>query len=82
MQNISVIGAGTMGNGIAHVFAQKGFAVSLIDTQPHQLDKALKNIAINLDRQLAKGLLTGEQKKTTLAAIDTAYGNKDRSCPG
>ena len=44
MQNISVIGAGTMGNGIAHVFAQKGFTVSLIDTQSLQLEKAMKTI--------------------------------------
>jgi 3-hydroxybutyryl-CoA dehydrogenase len=69
MQNISVIGAGTMGNGIAHVFAQKGFRVSLIDTQAHQLDKALKTIAVNLDRQVAKGLLTAEERQSTLAAI-------------
>lgn len=71
MQNISVIGAGTMGNGIAHVFARKGFRVRLIDTQGQQLDKALKTIAINLDRQLAKGLLTEEEKKSTLSAIST-----------
>jgi 3-hydroxybutyryl-CoA dehydrogenase len=71
MQNISVIGAGTMGNGIAHVFAQKGFRVSLIDTQSHQLDKALKTIAVNLDRQVAKGLLTAEESQSTLAAIHT-----------
>jgi len=69
MQNISVIGAGTMGNGIAHVFAQKGFRVSLIDTQAHQLDKALTIIAVNLDRQVAKGLLTEEERQSTLAAI-------------
>ena len=69
MQNISVIGAGTMGNGIAHVFAQKGFTVSLVDTQPQQLDKALKTISVNLDRQIAKGTLTEEEKKGVLAAI-------------
>jgi 3-hydroxybutyryl-CoA dehydrogenase len=69
MQNISVIGAGTMGNGIAHVFAQKGFAVSLIDTQAHQLDKAMKTISFNLDRQIAKGSQTQEEKTATLAAI-------------
>ena len=63
MQNISVIGAGTMGNGIAHVFAQKGFRVNLIDTQPNQLGKALKTIAGNLDRQVAKGTLTEAGKK-------------------
>ncbi|HXB93850.1 MAG TPA: 3-hydroxyacyl-CoA dehydrogenase NAD-binding domain-containing protein [Puia sp.] len=71
MQNISVIGAGTMGNGIAHVFAQKGFAVSLIDTQSQQLEKAMKTIAANLDRQIAKGSLAEEGKKTALAAITT-----------
>jgi 3-hydroxybutyryl-CoA dehydrogenase len=71
MQNISVIGAGTMGNGIAHVFAQKGFTVSLIDTQSPQLDKALATIASNLDRQITKGLLTAEAKQTTLASITT-----------
>ena len=71
MTNVSVIGAGTMGNGIAHVFAQKGFTVSLVDTQPQQLEKALKTIAQNLDRQIAKGLLTEEQKSSTLGAITT-----------
>jgi 3-hydroxybutyryl-CoA dehydrogenase len=71
MQHISVIGAGTMGNGIAHVFAQAGFTVSLIDSQPNALDKALKTIALNLDRQIAKGLLTTEAKAAALAAIST-----------
>ena len=71
MQNISVIGAGTMGNGIAHVFAQKGFTVNLIDTQSPQLDKALATIASNLDRQITKGLLTAEAKQATLASITT-----------
>jgi 3-hydroxybutyryl-CoA dehydrogenase len=71
MQHISVIGAGTMGNGIAHVFAQAGFTVSLIDSQPNALDKALKTIALNLDRQITKGLLTTEAKAAALAAIST-----------
>jgi 3-hydroxybutyryl-CoA dehydrogenase len=71
MQQISVIGAGTMGNGIAHVFAQAGFTVRLIDSQPNALDKALKTIALNLDRQIAKGLLTAEAKAAALAAIST-----------
>jgi len=66
---VSVIGAGTMGNGIAHVFAQKGFTVSLIDTQQAQLEKALKTIDKNLERQIAKGLITEEAKKTTLDNI-------------
>ncbi len=71
MDLISVIGAGTMGNGIAHVFAQKGFTVSLVDTQPQQLEKAVKTIAQNLERQLAKGLLTEEETKATLTRITT-----------
>ncbi|HET6256552.1 MAG TPA: SDR family NAD(P)-dependent oxidoreductase [Puia sp.] len=73
MHNISVIGAGTMGNGIAHVFAQKGFRVTLIDTQPQQLEKALKTIAANLDRQIAKGACTETDKQQTLAAISTHH---------
>ncbi|HUB61194.1 MAG TPA: 3-hydroxyacyl-CoA dehydrogenase NAD-binding domain-containing protein [Puia sp.] len=71
MQNISVIGAGTMGNGIAHIFALKGFRVRLIDTQPQQLEKAIKTISANLDRQIAKGALTQTDKEQTLAAITT-----------
>jgi 3-hydroxybutyryl-CoA dehydrogenase len=71
MQLVSVIGAGTMGNGIAHVFAQKGFTVSLIDSQPQQLEKAVKTITQNLERQLAKGLLTERETKETLARIST-----------
>jgi 3-hydroxybutyryl-CoA dehydrogenase len=71
MQNISVIGAGTMGNGIAHVFAQKGFPIKLVDTNPAQLEKALSTIARNLDRQVGKGTLTDEGKTATLAAITT-----------
>jgi len=69
MNNISVIGAGTMGNGIAHVFAQKGFTVNLIDTSAAQLEKALKTIGTNLDRQIAKGLLTEGDKKEVLQRI-------------
>src|SRR5690349_3134640 len=71
MYNVSVIGAGTMGNGIAHVFAQNGFNVSLVDTQPQQLEKAIKTITQNLDRQIAKGLLTDDQKKMALSGITT-----------
>src|SRR5258708_40199732 len=67
--HISVIGAGTMGNGIAHVFAQKGFIVSIVDTNAAQLDKALQTISGNLDRQITKNLLTEEGKKATLASI-------------
>src|SRR5258708_32111003 len=68
-KHICVIGAGTMGNGIAHVFAQKGFIVSLVDTNAAQLDKALQTISGNLDRQITKNLPTEEGKKATLASI-------------
>jgi len=71
MKNISVIGAGTMGNGIAHVFAQNGFTVALIDVQTAQLEKAITTIGKNLDRQIAKGLITEEQKSLTLQHITT-----------
>lgn len=69
IKNVSVIGAGTMGNGIAHVFAQAGFTVNIIDVTPTQLQRALDTITKNLDRQLAKGSITEEQKKSTLANI-------------
>ncbi|MCW3091893.1 MAG: 3-hydroxybutyryl-CoA dehydrogenase [Ferruginibacter sp.] len=68
---ISVIGAGTMGNGIAHVFAQTGFKVNLIDVNNVQLEKAMASIGKNLDRQIAKTLLTEEQKKSALENITT-----------
>jgi 3-hydroxybutyryl-CoA dehydrogenase len=71
MKNIAVIGSGTMGNGIAHVFAQNGYLVSLIDINEKALDKALSTISKNLDRQVLKGLLTTVQKETTLANINT-----------
>ncbi len=69
IKNISVIGAGTMGNGIAHVFAQNGFAVNLIDVNPTQLQRALATIGKNLDRQITKGTITEADKKTTLQNI-------------
>jgi 3-hydroxybutyryl-CoA dehydrogenase len=69
MKNVSVIGAGTMGNGIAHVFAQNGFKVSIVDVSLTQLDKAVANISKNFDRQIAKGVATEEQKKNALANI-------------
>mgnify|MGYP001138413599 CR=1 FL=1 len=69
--NIAVIGAGTMGNGIAHVFAQNGFKVTLIDISQEQLTKAIGTITKNLDRQLTKGAITEEAKKTTLSGIST-----------
>jgi len=69
MNQVSIIGAGTMGNGIAHVFAQNGFKVSIVDVSLAQLDKAIANISKNFDRQIAKGIATEEQKKTALANI-------------
>jgi len=71
IKNISVIGAGTMGNGIAHVFAQSGFSVTLVDVSSAQLEKALNTIGKNLDRQVGKGTITEEQKKSTLNNITT-----------
>ena len=68
---VSVIGAGTMGNGIAHVFAQAGFAVTLIDVNAAQLEKALATIAKNLDRQVLKGSITEELKTAALKNIAT-----------
>ncbi|MEX6686317.1 3-hydroxyacyl-CoA dehydrogenase NAD-binding domain-containing protein [Danxiaibacter flavus] len=68
-QTIAVIGAGTMGNGIAHVFAQAGFQVSLIDLNHDQLTKALAQIQKNFDRQISKGTATEEQKKHSLSNI-------------
>jgi len=81
IQNVAVIGAGTMGNGIAHVFAQNGFKVTLVDVNAAQLEKALQTIGKNFDRQIAKGVTTEEQKKSALANIqsqtDLPKGVKD-----
>jgi len=71
MKNIAVIGAGTMGNGIAHTFAQFGYKVSLIDVQQTNLDRGMATIAKNLDRQVAKELIKEAQKGETLANITT-----------
>ncbi|MEO8172197.1 MAG: 3-hydroxybutyryl-CoA dehydrogenase [Sediminibacterium sp.] len=71
LQNITVIGAGTMGNGIAHVFAQNGFAVTLVDVNAGQLEKAIQTIGKNLDRQITKGTLSEDQKKSTLSNLIT-----------
>ncbi len=71
IQHISVIGAGTMGNGIAHHFALHDFKVTLIDISQTQLDKAIATITKNLDRQIAKGVIKEEQKQTALQNITT-----------
>jgi 3-hydroxybutyryl-CoA dehydrogenase len=81
IKNISVIGAGQMGNGIAHVFAQAGFKVTLIDVNAEQLAKAIATIGKNFDRQIVKATLTEEDKKNALdniiTATDLAAGVKD-----
>jgi 3-hydroxybutyryl-CoA dehydrogenase len=71
MKQIVVIGSGTMGNGIAHVFAQSGFPVALIDIRQDALDKALVTISKNLDRQVSKGTLSEKQKSEALKNIST-----------
>ena len=69
--NVAVIGSGTMGNGIAHVFAQHGFSVSLIDISQPALDRALTTITKNLDRQVAKATLSEDDKTATLGRMKT-----------
>lgn len=71
MKNVAVIGAGTMGNGIAHVFAQFGYRVSLIDISQASLDKGMSTIAKNLDRQVAKEAITEADKQATLNNLTT-----------
>lgn len=69
--NVAVIGAGTMGNGIAHVFAQSGHEVNLIDISQDSLDRAIQTISKNLDRQVKKEVLTEDQKTAVLGRIST-----------
>lgn len=71
MKNVAVIGAGTMGNGIAHVFAQFGYKVSLIDISQASLDKGIATIGKNLDRQVTKEAITEAEKAATLANLTT-----------
>ncbi len=75
--NISVIGAGTMGNGIAHAFAQYGYNVTLIDVKQEYLDKAVKVISGNLDRQIKKGTIAESDKMKTLGSIKTSLNISD-----
>jgi len=77
MSKISVIGAGTMGNGIAHVFAQHGFEVHLIDVSEQQLEKAMETISKNLDRQVAKEIIRKEKKDETLLNIVTTTSTQE-----
>ena len=71
MKFISVIGSGTMGNGIAHVFAQQGYTVSLIDIKAEYLEKGLATISKNMDRQVTKGVISAEDKEAALSRIST-----------
>lgn len=71
IKKVAVIGSGTMGNGIAHVFAQHGYQVALIDVNAQALEKAMLTISKNVDRQIAKGLVTEADKTKLLAAITT-----------
>jgi len=77
MKQIAVIGSGTMGNGIAHVFAQNGFQVNLVDISQEALDKALTTIGKNLDRQVKKEAITEQTKLDTLNNIKTFTTMKD-----
>ncbi len=72
IKNVAVIGAGTMGNGIAHVFAQNGFAVNLIDISQSQLEKAIAQISKNIDRQISKKLISETEKELALKNITTS----------
>ena len=72
IKNITVIGAGTMGNGIAHVFAQYGYNVQLLDIKQEFIDKGLATIEKNLDRMLSKEKITQEEKDNTLKNIKTS----------
>ena len=76
MKNIAVIGAGTMGNGIAHVFAMNDYKVHLVDISTDRLDSAMLNIAKNLDRMVAKEKITEEKKTATLSNITTTSDMK------
>jgi 3-hydroxybutyryl-CoA dehydrogenase len=77
IKNITVIGSGTMGNGIAHTFAQNGFKVSLVDIHSELLTKALQTIANNLDRQIKKGAIDESAKTATLGNITTYTDMKE-----
>ena len=77
MKQIAVIGAGTMGNGIAHTFAQSGFTVKLIDISEQSLEKGMATIANNLDRMVSKGVISEEDKHKTICNIITYTDIKD-----
>ena len=69
MKQVAVVGAGTMGNGIAHVFAQQGTPVTLVDVDPGQLERALATIRKNMDRQIKKQAMTEADRDAALGRI-------------
>ena len=81
MNNITIIGAGTMGNGIAHAFAQKNYSVTIVDISEDSLERAISTISKNLDRMVAKEKITNDDKANTLNNIKTTtdfeFGVKD-----
>jgi 3-hydroxybutyryl-CoA dehydrogenase len=76
-KNVVVVGCGTMGNGIAHVFAYKGYSVTLVDVSQEVLKRAVDTISLNLDRQVKKGTITEAQKTETLQNIQTSTNLAD-----
>jgi 3-hydroxybutyryl-CoA dehydrogenase len=84
IQTVGVVGAGTMGNGIAHVFAKSGYKVLLRDVEQSYLDRAMQTISKNLEREVAKQKLTAEQraKLATLAQAHPARPGHDRPNAG
>src|SRR4051812_42627985 len=72
IRKVAVVGAGTMGNGIVHVFAQHGYDVTMIDVRPEALEAARTTISGNLDRQVKKGALTQDDRDAALGRIRTA----------
>ncbi|MEJ2537245.1 MAG: 3-hydroxyacyl-CoA dehydrogenase NAD-binding domain-containing protein, partial [Calditrichia bacterium] len=77
IKNIAVVGSGTMGNGIAHVFALNGYDVLLMDIREEYCEKALKTISKNLDRQVEKNIITEKQAKATLDRIEISISLED-----
>jgi 3-hydroxybutyryl-CoA dehydrogenase len=77
LKNIGIIGAGTMGNGIAHVFAKSGYDVTLVEVEQRLLDRGLDTISKNLDREVAKNKITAEQKSAALGRIRGSLSRKD-----
>src|SRR6202521_3994433 len=74
IERVGVIGAGTMGNGIAHVFARSGYRVTLCDVEQRFLDRGLETIGKNLDREVAKNKITAEDKAATVKRIEPVVG--------